>query len=223
MFNGIAARYDLLNHLLSGGIDLYWRRRAFRQVRQPMTGRILDLATGTGDFALGSRRLQPSRIIGVDVALNMLRLGAVKTARVRAGTKPFLLGGDAERLPFVDTSYDLVTVAFGVRNFGSIPVGLAEACRVLRPGGEILVLEFSEPELPLFRQLYRFYFNHILPLVGGIISGNRQAYSYLPKSVVDFPQGDGFLRLLRGAGFVEAEATQLTMGICSIYWGRKPC
>ena len=222
MFNGIAGRYDLLNHLLSGGVDVYWRRRALRQVRQVAPARILDLATGTGDFALSSQRLQPQSIVGVDVALNMLRLGAVKAARATAAARPFLLGGDAEQLPFVDACYDMVTVAFGVRNFGSIPDGLAEACRVLRPGGEIIVLEFSEPELPVFRQLYRFYFNRILPLVGGIISGNRQAYSYLPRSVGAFPQGEGFLKLLRGAGFGEVESKRLTMGICSLYWGRKP-
>ena len=221
MFNTIAARYDLLNHLLSGGIDIYWRRRAFRRVRQRQPARILDLATGTGDFALSSRRLNPGRIVGIDVALNMLRLGVAKMDRAASSARPVLLGGDAEQLPFVDASYDMVTVAFGVRNFGSIADGLAEACRVLRPGGEIVVLEFSEPVLPGFRQLYRFYFNRVLPLIGGIISGNRRAYSYLPQSVGRFPQGEGFLDLLRGAGFSEVEGRRLTLGICSLYWGRK--
>ena len=221
MFNGIARRYDLLNHLLSGGIDLYWRRRALRRVRQRTPGNVLDLATGTGDFALSSHRLGPRRIVGVDVALNMLRLGVAKVERSSLAVKPVLLGGDAEQLPFVDGAYDMVTVAFGVRNFGSIPAGLGEAWRVLGKGGELVVLEFSEPHLPLFRQLYRFYFNRVLPLVGGVISGNRQAYSYLPRSVGDFPQGEGCLELMRAAGFVEVEARRLTLGICCCYWGRK--
>ena len=221
MFNSIARRYDLLNHLLSGGVDIYWRRRALGRVRQPPR-RVLDLATGTGDFALSSRRLQAERIIGVDVALNMLRLGVHKLGKREANTAVRLLGGDAEKLPFADACFDLVTVAFGVRNFGSIPDGLQEARRVLRPGGELLVLDFAEPEMALFKQLYRFYFTRILPFIGGMISGNRRAYSYLPQSVGTFPQGQAFIKLLEEAGFADNLATALTLGICRIYQGRKP-
>ena len=221
MFNSIARRYDLLNHLLSGGVDIYWRRRALDQVRQ-RPQRILDLATGTGDFALSSRRLRAERIIGVDVALNMVRLGVRKIGKKEANTAVRLLGGDAEKLPFADACFDLVTVAFGVRNFGSIAAGLQEARRVLRPGGELLVLDFGEPEMPLFRELYRFYFTRILPLVGGVISGNRRAYSYLPQSVGTFPQGRAFIKLLEDAGFGDNAATALSLGICRIYQGIKP-
>jgi demethylmenaquinone methyltransferase/2-methoxy-6-polyprenyl-1,4-benzoquinol methylase len=222
MFDGIARRYDLLNHLLSAGVDIYWRRRALAQVRQ-RPERMLDLATGTGDFAAAAVRLRPERIVGVDVALNMLRLGAGKLAAGRQHDPGIrLMGGDAEELPFRESCFDLVTAAFGVRNFGCIPAGLSEAWRVLRPGGEILVLDFSEPSAPLFRSLYRFYFNRVLPVVGGAVSGNRRAYAYLPQSVGVFPQGAAFLELLAGAGFVDTAATSLSLGISSIYQGVKP-
>ena len=138
------------------------------------------------------------------------------------GARAALLGGDAEYLPFQDGCFDVVMGAFGVRNFGHIPSGLAEAYRVLKPGGEILVLDFCEPAMPIFKQLYLFYFHKVLPLVGGLVSGERQAYAYLPRSVGDFPQGAAFVRLLDEAGFAESVATPLTMGICSIYQGLKP-
>jgi demethylmenaquinone methyltransferase/2-methoxy-6-polyprenyl-1,4-benzoquinol methylase len=196
MFNGIAHRYDLLNHLLSAGVDVYWRRRALDLVRQPSPARILDLATGTADFALAARRLNPGRIVGADVALEMVRLGVPKVAA--ADRPPIrLMGGDAERLPFADDSFDLVTAAFGVRNFGHIPDGLAEARRVLRPGGELLILDFSEPTAP----------------------GFRQAYSYLPRSVGTFAQGEAFLQLMRDAGFADCRHVALTLGISAVYQG----
>ena len=226
MFNGIAQRYDLLNHLLSGGVDIYWRRRALSQVRCQSLDKVLDLATGTGDFALAAARLQPQKVWGVDVALNMLRLGYDKVQRRQTNEAlhvPIcLLGGDGERLPFKNDTFDLVTVAFGIRNFGYIPAGLAEAWRVLRPGGELLVLDFCEPTVPVLRQLYRFYFHRVLPLVGGLVSGNRKAYAYLPRSVGDFPQGQAFVELLEMAGFVDNKATEYTFGISSVYQGCKP-
>ena len=238
MFNSIAGRYDLLNHLLSAGIDLYWRWRALARVRQEKPALVLDLATGTGDFALSSRRLCPQRIVGVDVAMNMLRLGRKKVSQKVAGREGIgdggmvteqspsgllsLLGGDAEQLPFASSSFDLVTAAFGVRNFGSIPAGLGETLRVLKPGGEVVILDFAEPRSPVFKQVYRFYFSRVLPLLGGIISGNRQAYSYLPKSVGTFPQGQSFLRLLTEAGFENAASATLTLGIVSVYHANKP-
>jgi demethylmenaquinone methyltransferase/2-methoxy-6-polyprenyl-1,4-benzoquinol methylase len=222
MFNAIARRYDLLNHLLSGGTDLYWRRRALGRVRARAPQQILDLATGTADFALAAARSQPRRVVGVDVALHMLRLGAAKLERRSPAAPVLLLGGDAEALPFRSQSFDLVIAAFGVRNFGHIPTGLAEAWRVLRPGGEVLILDFAEPETPLFRQLYRFYFTRILPLVGGLVSGQRQAYAYLPASVGTFPQGRAFLELLVGAGFVANVHSSFTLGVCALYQGLKP-
>ena len=221
MFNAIAHRYDLLNHLLSAGIDVYWRRRALGMVRVGTPGAILDLATGTGDFALAARRLQPQRSVGADVALAMVRVGVPKVAE-GTGAPIRLLGGDAERLPFRDSSFDLVTAAFGVRNFGDIPTGLSEAWRVLGSGGELLILDFTEPTLPGFKQVYRFYFRFILPFVGGIVSGQRQAYSYLPQSVGNFPQGAAFLELMADAGFEMTRAMRLTLGICAAYQGCKP-
>jgi len=222
MFNVIARRYDLLNHLLSGGVDLHWRRCALSRVRCRGPQRVLDLATGTADFALAAARRRPRRVVGVDVALDMLRLGAAKLRRRPPAAPVQLLGGDAEALPFGDQSFDLVIAAFGVRNFGHIPTGLAEAWRVLRPGGELIILDFAEPELPLFRQLYRFYFTRILPWVGGLVSGQRQAYAYLPASVGTFPQGGAFLKLLGGAGFVDNRHTAFTLGVCALYQGLKP-
>lgn len=221
MFNGIARRYDLLNHLLSAGIDVYWRRRALGRYRGGTPERVLDLATGTGDFALAARRLKPGRIVGADVAIEMVRLGVPKVAQVEPFERLRLMGGDAECLPYRDDCFDLITVAFGVRNFGHIPTGLAEAFRVLRPGGELIVLDFTEPTLPGFRQLYQFYFKHILPTLGGWISGNRAAYSYLPRSVGTFPQGKAFLALLGEAGFCDNRGLSMSLGICAVYQGLK--
>ncbi len=221
MFNAIAHRYDLLNHLLSAGIDIYWRRRALSLVRHEAPRRLLDVAAGTGDLAIAARRLGAERIIAADVALEMVRRGVPKAAE--GGGAPIdWLGGDAESLPFASGSFDLVTAAFGVRNFGDIPAGLAEARRVLRPGGELLVLDFTEPTVFGFRQLYRFYFRRVLPVVGGLISGNRRAYSYLPQSVGVFPQGRAFLELMEEAGFEDNRHVPLTLGISAVYQGRVP-
>ena len=221
MFNAIARRYDLLNHLLSGGVDVYWRRRALDCALETSPQRILDLATGTGDFALAAARLRPQQVVGVDMAVEMLRLGAAKVAAKRPPMSLELLVGDAEQLPFQDASFDLVTGAFGVRNFGHIPSGLAEAYRVLKPGGQLLVLDFCEPTAPLFRQLYLFYFHKVLPLVGGLISGQRRAYAYLPRSVGSFPQGPAFVELLVAAGFSETRYMPMTLGIAAVYQGVK--
>ncbi len=221
MFNAIAHRYDLLNHLLSAGIDIYWRRRALSLVRHEAPRCLLDVATGTGDLAIAARRLGAERIVAADVALEMVRLAVPKAAAGR-GAPIHWLGGDAERLPFAAGTFDLVTAAFGVRNFGDIPTGLAEARRVLRPGGELLVLDFTEPTVFGFRHLYRLYFRHLLPVVGGLISGNRKAYAYLPRSVGDFPQGRAFLALMEEAGFEDNRHVPLTLGISAVYQGRVP-
>ncbi|MEW6754565.1 MAG: class I SAM-dependent methyltransferase [Candidatus Latescibacterota bacterium] len=220
LFDAIARRYDLLNHLLSGGVDVYWRRRALAGV-PPRPQRVLDLATGTGDLALAACRLEPGCVVGVDVALEMLRLGRGKIQRRHLERRVHLLAGDALCLPFPSGVFDLVTAAFGVRNFADIPAGLAEAHRVLVPGGQLVVLDFSEPRAPLFGALYRLYFRRLLPVVGGLVSGNRSAYAYLPRSVGSFPQGKGFLELLGQAGFGRCTATPLTLGICSLYRALK--
>ena len=221
MFNAIARRYDLLNHLLSGGVDVYWRRRALNCALKAAPQRVLDLATGTGDFALAATRLKPQQVIGIDVAVEMLRLGAAKVAAKGPATRIELLVGDAEQLPFQNSTFDLVTGAFGVRNFGHIPSGLAEAHRVLKPGGQLLVLDFCEPTTPLFRQLYGFYFHKVLPLIGGLVSGQRRAYAYLPRSVGAFPQGPAFVELLVAAGFSQTRYTPMTWGIAAVYQGVK--
>ena len=221
MFNAIARHYDLLNHLLSGGVDIYWRRRALDCLKGDQPRRVLDLATGTGDFALTAARVMPEQVVGIDAAFEMLRLGADKVADKNPPMPMDLLVGDAEGLPFGMGTFDVVMGAFGVRNFGSIPAGLAEAHRVLKPGGEILVLDFCEPTTPLFRQLYSFYFHKVLPTVGGLVSGERQAYSYLPRSVGHFPQRQSFVELLDEAGFVETDYTLLTLGISAVYQGIK--
>ena len=221
MFNAIARRYDLLNHLLSGGVDVYWRRRALLAAQDKRPQRILDLATGTGDFALAADRLGPQQVVGIDMAIEMLRLGAAKVAAKGPSARVELLVGDAEQLPFQDNTFDMVTGAFGVRNFGHIPSGLAEAHRVLKPGGQLLVLDFCEPTAPLFRQLYLFYFHKVLPLIGGLISGQRRAYAYLPRSVGTFPQGQAFVELLVAAGFRQAQYAPLTLGIAAVYQGVK--
>ena len=221
MFNAIARHYDLLNHLLSGGVDIYWRRRALDCLKGDQPRRVLDLATGTGDFALTAARVMPEQVVGIDAAFEMLRLGADKVADKNPPMPMDLLVGDAEGLPFGMGTFDVVMGAFGVRNFGSIPAGLAEAHRVLKPGGEILVLDFCEPTTPLFRQLYSFYFHKVLPTVGGLVSGERQAYSYLPRSVGHFPQRQSFVELLDEAGFVETDYTLLTLGISAVYQGVK--
>ena len=221
MFNAIARRYDLLNHLLSGGVDVYWRRRALHTAWDKRPQRILDLATGTGDFALAADRLGPQQVVGIDMAIEMLRLGAAKVAAKSPSARVELLVGDAEQLPFQDHTFDMVTGAFGVRNFGNIPSGLAEAHRVLKPGGQLLVLDFCEPSAPLFRQLYLFYFHKVLPLIGGLISGQRRAYAYLPRSVGTFPQGRAFVELLIAAGFSQTRYTPMTLGIAAVYQGVK--
>ena len=221
MFNAIARRYDLLNHLLSGGVDVYWRRRALLTAQDKHPQRILDLATGTGDFALAVDRLGPQQVVGIDMAIEMLRLGVAKVAAKAPSARVELLVGDAEQLPFQDHTFDMVTGAFGVRNFGHIPSGLAEAYRVLKPGGQLLVLDFCEPTAPLFKQLYLFYFHKVLPLIGGLISGQRRAYAYLPRSVGTFPQGQAFVELLIAAGFSQTRYTPMTLGIAAVYQGVK--
>ena len=221
MFNAIARRYDLLNHLLSGGVDFYWRWRALRAARNKRPQRVLDLATGTGDFALAADRLGPQQVVGVDMAIEMLRLGAAKVAAKGPSARVDLLVADAEQLPFQDHTFDMVTGAFGVRNFGNIPSGLAEAHRVLKPGGQLLVLDFCEPTAPLFRQLYLFYFHKVLPLIGGLVSGQRRAYAYLPRSVGAFPQGRAFVELLVAAGFSQTRYMPMTLGIAAVYQGVK--
>lgn len=221
LFDSIAYRYDLLNHLLSGGVDLYWRRRAIEQIRDVNPRRILDVATGTADFAIASLRLQPQQVIGIDIAEEMLRHGRKKISGRGLEELITLKPGDAESIDFPDASFDATIVAFGVRNFEDLERGLANMHRVLKPLGKILVLEFSQPRTFPLKQVYFFYFRKILPLVGRLVSRHTEAYSYLPDTVLKFPQDDAFLAILKKVGFRDPCQVRLTGGIASAYTAIK--
>jgi demethylmenaquinone methyltransferase/2-methoxy-6-polyprenyl-1,4-benzoquinol methylase len=221
LFNGIANRYDLLNRLLSGGTDMYWRRRAADRLRDLSPRRVLDVATGTADFAIAALDAGAEEVIGVDIAGAMLERGRTKVRARGLGGRITLQEGAAENLAFPDGTFDAAIVAFGARNFERLDDGLREMHRVVRPGGRVVVLEFSRPERPPFRQLYLFYFRRLLPLIGRTVSGHPEAYTYLPDTVMRFPEGEEFLALLRRAGFTETAQERLTMGIASIYIGTR--
>ncbi|MFZ4618939.1 MAG: bifunctional demethylmenaquinone methyltransferase/2-methoxy-6-polyprenyl-1,4-benzoquinol methylase UbiE [Bacteroidota bacterium] len=221
LFDKIAYRYDLLNHLLSGGVDLYWRRAAVQKLTELRPKRILDVATGTADFALATLRLAPDEVIGVDISESMLEVGRKKIVQKNLTNKIRLESGEAEALRFSDGQFDAAIVAFGARNFEFLDKGLSEMNRVLRTGGKIVVLEFSRPRVFPLKQLYFLYFKHILPFVGSMISKDREAYQYLPDTVMKFPEGNDFLDRLRTAGFSSLEEQRLTFGIATIYTGVK--
>jgi demethylmenaquinone methyltransferase/2-methoxy-6-polyprenyl-1,4-benzoquinol methylase len=221
LFNSIACRYDLLNHLLSGGIDFYWRRKAIEHLEDLRPKRILDVATGTADFAIAALRSKPEVVIGVDIAEEMLRVGRRKLKKKGHDSVISLQKGEAERLEFEAGYFDAAIVAFGARNFEDLEKGLTEMRRVLRAGGKIVVLEFSRPQHFPFKQLYFFYFRRILPLVGRIVSKSDDAYTYLPDTVMKFPDGDAFLSVLVEAGFVDVLQQRLTFGIATVYTGVK--
>lgn len=222
MFDSIAPRYDLLNHTLSMNIDRLWRRRVVREVRRLGPGRILDVATGTGDLAIGlARGIAGAQVLGVDLSEQML---AVARRKVEAGGldgRVLLDCGDAEHLPVATASVDAATVAFGVRNFGDLEAGLRELHRVLRPGGRVVILEFSTPRNPLFRAVYEFYTYRILPRIGGMVSRDRRAYEYLPASVGEFPSPARFMELMAAAGFRNCRARSQSFGIAQIYIGER--
>ena len=221
MFDRIAPRYDLLNRVLSMGIDVYWRNRAIRELGKYKPKTIIDVACGTGDFAIAALKLDPEKIIGVDIAQEMLEKGNEKLKKRHLENKIELIMGDSEQLQFGDASFDACTVAFGVRNFENLGKGLSEIRRVLKPGSPVIVLEFSTPRKFPVKQLYHFYFSTILPFVGRLLSKDAKAYTYLYESVKAFPEGDDFLRHLQRAGFTNCTFTRLTFGICSLYIGEK--
>jgi len=220
MFDAIAPRYDLLNRILSGGIDQSWRRRAIRRVTSERPGSVLDIATGTADLAIMAAEQGISSVIGVDIAEEMLEIGREKVIRKGLSEVVDLRMGDAEELPFSDHQFDAAMVAFGVRNFENLERGLSQIHRVLRPEGQIVVLEFSRPRRFPIRQLYGFYGRYVLPQVGRLISGDALAYTYLNNSIQDFPDGDRFLNELQKVGFREVKAVHLTFGVASIYTGK---
>lgn len=221
MFNSISARYDLLNHLLSAGVDVYWRRKAISQLRKLKPGLILDVATGTGDFAIEALSLNPQKVIGVDISDGMLEIARKKIQQRKMGDRISIEKGDSEKLPFQENMFDAVIVAFGVRNFEDLEKGLADMLRVLKPGGKAVILEFSKPDRFPFKQFYGFYFKYIVPLIGRWVSRDDSAYNYLPESVHAFPRGATFTGILSRLGYKEASCQRLTFGICSIYTGTK--
>ena len=221
MFNSISGKYDFLNHFLSIGIDILWRKRAVRLLKNHQPKLILDIATGTGDFAIEALSLNPEKIIGVDISEGMLSVGREKLIKKNLTDKIELLSGDSEVLPFEDNFFDAVIVSFGVRNFENLEKGLSDMLRVLKPGGKVVILEFSKPKSFPFKQVYQFYFQWILPKIGKLISKNHAAYTYLPDSVEAFPDGDDFLNILNKIGFQKNQCTPLTLGISSIYSGSK--
>jgi len=222
MFDNISVRYDFLNHLLSFNIDKLWRKKVVRMASRRAPKQILDVATGTADLALALRQTDAQNIVGVDISAGMLDIGRQKIKQRRLDSRIRLDLGDSEALPYDDQSFDLVTVAFGVRNFENLDLGLAEIFRVLRPGGQLLVLEFSQPQTPGIKQGYRLYSRHILPRIGRLFSQDHSAYTYLPDSVDAFPFGEAFLEHMRGVGFESARCTSLTFGVASIYEALKP-
>jgi demethylmenaquinone methyltransferase/2-methoxy-6-polyprenyl-1,4-benzoquinol methylase len=221
MFDHIAPKYDFLNHFLSLGIDKLWRKKAVLILKPYQPKKILDVATGTGDFAIAASKLDVEEIIGFDLSEKMIRVGEEKVKRLSLGQLIHFEKGDSENMPFQDGVFDAITVAFGVRNFENMQKGLDEFLRVLKPGGVAIILEFSKPRYFPFKQLYRFYFFHILPFIGGIISKDASAYNYLPESVMAFPDGQNFLDILGATGFAKAKQKRLTMGIATIYIAQK--
>ena len=223
MFDQIAFRYDFLNHFLSGGIDRYWRRRAIRELRHTAAPSILDVATGTADMPIiMARSLPGASITGVDISTGMLDIGRAKIARSHLDDRITLLTGDSEALQFPDGQFDVVTVAFGVRNFEHLEKGLREMLRVLKPGGKLIILEFSQPRTRGVRQLYELYTQLVACRIGRIVSSNRDAYRYLNDSVRAFPEGKTFLGILDACGYKNTRQDRMSLGVCSLYSGVKP-
>jgi demethylmenaquinone methyltransferase/2-methoxy-6-polyprenyl-1,4-benzoquinol methylase len=222
MFDKIAFRYDFLNRFLSAGIDVGWRKKAIKQLIPLHPKNILDVATGTGDFAITSYEiLKPEKITGIDISDGMLEIGRKKIAKAGLENSIELINGDSEAIFFDDNSFDAVTVAFGVRNFENLEKGLSEIKRVLRPGGKLIVLECTKPSLPVVKQLYHFYMKFVTPKIGKIIAKNNEAYQYLNDSVLQFPEKESFIHILNQSDYRNAFYKTLTLGICTIYCAEK--
>ncbi len=222
MFDQIAFRYDFLNRFLSGGIDLYWRKRAIKELSALKPQNILDVATGTADVAIMTYKLlRPKRIIGIDISEGMLELGRKKIAKLLLNKQIALQTGDSEAIKYSDNTFDAITVAFGVRNFEHLEKGLSEMMRVLKPGGKLVVLEFSKPKKQWFNGVYNLYMKIIAPKAGQWLSKNKDAYQYLNNSVKAFPEGETFLHILQQTGFSDTTLKRLSLGICTIYCGTK--
>lgn len=222
MFNNISKTYDFLNHFLSLGIDIIWRKKAIGELKKDNPQHILDVATGTGDFAFESLKiLNPQKIVGVDISQGMLDIAQEKIEKRNLSEKFEVKLGDSEQLLFDDNQFDAVTVAYGVRNFENLEKGLSDMLRVLKPGGKAVILEFSKPKVFPVKQLYSFYFHYVTPSVGKLFSKDNSAYKYLPESVEAFPDGRDFISLMERVGYRNTKNRPLAFGICSIYTGIK--
>jgi demethylmenaquinone methyltransferase/2-methoxy-6-polyprenyl-1,4-benzoquinol methylase len=221
MFDNIAPKYDFLNHFLSLGIDKLWRKKAIRILSGYQSDHLLDVATGTGDFAIAASRLNPKKIIGFDISEQMLSVGRTKVKRLGLEEMIEFRKGDSEAMPFQNEQFDAITVAFGVRNFENLEGGLQEFYRVLKPEGVAIILEFSKPKYFPMKQFYLFYFFKILPFIGRMVSKDSSAYSYLPESVMAFPDDQKFLSILEQIGFSRTQQKRLTFGIATIYIAQK--
>jgi demethylmenaquinone methyltransferase / 2-methoxy-6-polyprenyl-1,4-benzoquinol methylase len=221
MFDNIANRYDLLNSILSFGIHKGWRKKCVELLKKKQPRRILDVATGTGDFAIACMALDPEKVIGIDISDGMLNVGRQKISRLKLQDKITLENGNAETVNFADSSFDAIVVGFGVRNFQDLEKGLKNLHRILKPGGTLLILEFSYPKNPLVKGGYNFYFSYITPLMGKIFSKDKKAYSYLTKSVKAFPHNEEFVSLMSKVGYRSASFRILSFGIAAIYTGEK--
>ncbi len=221
MFDNISGKYDELNHILSMGIDVGWRKKVVKKVGATKPETILDIATGTGDLAIMMAKSTQAKITGFDLSAGMLEVGKNKVAEQKLDDRIEMIQGDAENMPFADNSFDCITVAFGVRNFENLKKGLDEIYRVLKPGGKFIILEFSQPESFPMKQLYGFYSKNILPRIGKKISKDESAYTYLPESVKAFPYGEEMKNILKNSNFTKTTDKKLTFGIASIYEGLK--
>jgi demethylmenaquinone methyltransferase / 2-methoxy-6-polyprenyl-1,4-benzoquinol methylase len=221
MFDNISPKYDFLNHFLSLGIDIIWRKNAIKLLKKDHPKYILDVATGTGDFAIEALKLLPQKVIGIDISEGMLEFGREKLKRRKLDKLIELKYGDSENLPFEDNKFDAIVVAFGVRNFENLKEGLKEMRRVLKKDGKVVILEFSRPSRFPFKNIYNFYFRAILPKIGKLISKDTSAYTYLPESVQAFPDGKRFINILSDVGFTNTICKPQTFGISTIYVGQK--
>ncbi len=221
MFNDVSRRYDFLNHFLSAGTDRRWRKKAIGISQLHSGESFLDVACGTGDLSIEAAKKKPSRIVGVDFAEKMLRMFIEKKKRLNVNGIADPVQANAELLPFAAETFDVAGVAFGVRNFGDLETGLNELHRVIKKDGRVVILEFSRPRAFAIKQVYFFYFKNILPMIGRLVSGNQGAYSYLPNSVISFPDGESFENILREINFHDVRSIPLTFGIATAYFGRK--
>jgi demethylmenaquinone methyltransferase/2-methoxy-6-polyprenyl-1,4-benzoquinol methylase len=221
MFNNISKKYDFLNHFLSLGIDKIWRKKAIKKLKDIQPKRILDIATGTGDFAIASLKLNPTEVVGVDISIGMLEVGKEKMKTKKYDSIITMTLADSEELPFEDNYFDALTVGFGVRNFEHLEIGLAEMLRVIRVGGKVVILEFSKPKKFPIKQGYGFISKYIIPFFGKRISKDEKAYAYLPESIAAFPEGEEMIKILEKLGYKNVSAELVSGGIATIYCGSK--